>query len=162
MRKFNELYITGDELNSTEISKDDYDAINDVCLELSDEDFHTLRVGNRSDVKLIPADSMFGDNNSVIAFSKGPTGHIPFTFDEVKDFVYRIKDIVGIENIDTFNYHIEGHDSYTRGDLEQLENETINIEQFDRNLKPVVPNLVGAFLLFNFPVRVERIKTIRK
>ena len=59
--------------------------------------------------------------------------------------MFGIKNIIGIENIGTFNYRLTYGDSYTRCDMDKLEKETLESDIKDNMLK-------GGFITFNFPV----------
>jgi hypothetical protein len=114
--------------------------INDVCLELSDLGFYTTRNGRElNSIVVQQAHGPFANKRSYVGMYKGRE---TFYFDEIKDCIYRIKDIVGIENISTFNYGFEGAQDYIRCDMNKLENENLNING----------KLRGAFIAFNFPI----------
>ena len=120
------------------------DDINDICLELSDNGFYSYANGHKSSVvKLDPASGMFRETNSVIGICRDEI----FYFSEISDILYRIKDLVGIDKIGTFNYQLVGNDSYTRCDMKMLNNETLNIVDF----------LQGAFITFEFPINYAKI-----
>ena len=115
------------------------DTINDICLELSDLGFYSYENGiNLESVILQPAHGFFHDKASCVGISR----NTPFHFDEIKDCVYRLKNFVGIDKIDTFNYQLIGDKEYTICDMSKLQNETLNIGM-----------LRGAFIVFNFPVK---------
>lgn len=116
------------------------DTINDICLELSDLGFYSDRNGvNFESVIIQPAHNSFYDKVSYVGISK----NTPFHFDEIKDCVYRLKNFVGIDKIDTFNYLLveSSGEWYTKCDMNKLQNETLNIGM-----------IRSAFMTFNFPV----------
>jgi hypothetical protein len=117
------------------------ETINDICLELSDSGFYSDKNGRRVDeIKIEQADGIFANRSSVVSFHKG---NEEFLFDEISEYLYRIKNIIGIENIGTFNYRLTYGDSYSRCNMKKLENETLNLEGIA---------LLGCFITFNFPV----------
>ncbi len=120
------------------------DTINDICLELSDLGFYSDRDGRNFDnVFIQPAHGIFETKSSYVGISNGST----FYFDEIKEYIYHMVDIVGIENVGTFNYRYLVGDSYTRCDMSKLENESLDIKG----------ELKGAFITFNFPVIEEKL-----
>lgn len=132
LRKFNESI-------DDDFGKSIEQTINDVCLELSDLGFYSDRNGrNLGSVIIQPAHGYAFDKSSYVGISK----NVPFHFDEIKDCVYRLKDIVGMDKIGTFNYHLTEGIEYTRCDMNKLQNETLDIGI-----------LKGAFITFNFPIK---------
>lgn len=125
------------------------DTINDICLELSDLGFYSDINGRKLDSVIIqPGHGSFYDKTSYVGIGKDSPGQnfAPFHFDEIKDCFYRLKDVVGIEKISTFNYHLVNAKEYTRCDMSKLENETLNIGVIN-----------GAFIVFNFPIVSNKI-----
>lgn len=113
--------------------------INDICLELSDMGFYSDRNGRKLDgVVLQPAHGYYEDKSSYVGIATNREFH----FNEIKEYIYRIKDIVGINNIGTFNYELKGDKEYTRCNMNDLENEKLNLGM-----------LRGAFITFNFPIK---------
>ncbi len=113
--------------------------INDICLELTDMGFYSSDEGGRklNSVSILPAHGFFKDKASLIIINHNNEFH----FNEIKDCIYRIKDIVGIKNIGTFNYELKGDNECTRCNMNDLENEKLNLGI-----------LKGAFITFNFSI----------
>ena len=114
LKKFNESHLDTDLINT----------INDICIELTDLGFYNVSgiSGNSKDLR-IRLESMGGA--SIIRFRK--VGG--FYFSEVSEFLYRIKDVIGIDRIDDFNYQLLGRSDYLPAYRPKIENETLNISE---------------------------------
>jgi|ERR1035437_2222288 hypothetical protein len=111
------------------------DLLNQICYELSDLGFHSRE---DSEVKVQPTD---GDKEkSVIFIQKYTEWDAPFFyFSEIKDAVYRLKDVIGIDKIDTINFLRPGHTNY-----EILSFSSFRLECIDDF------ELISMFIVFNY------------
>jgi hypothetical protein len=118
------------------------DIVNDILLELSDLGFYTYSMGEKtSEIKLKRSDGLLSDKTSGFVIHKKPY----FIFDEIKDIIYRIKDVVGISNISGLNFHEENSREYDICDIKDLENETLH-------LKLSEIKILSLIMSFKFPI----------
>lgn len=108
-------------------SVDIINTLNDICLELNDDGFS---YGDKP-VMVRDSDGQ-GDKYSVITMTKKGG----FYFNDIKDIIYRIKDILG-DKITSFNYKKTQDPSYTKGDINKLKDESME------NIK-----MNGLFIIF--------------
>ncbi len=120
------------------------DLINDICLELSDKGFHGRDI---DDVRVQNVDSTSRKlSHGVIFIQKYKFETYSFKFSEISESIYRLKDAIGIDNMENINYELFttpgvfpswGYKKFSKDDIS---NETI-----DPNLE-----LKGMFITFKY------------
>ncbi len=106
--------------------------INDICLELTDSGFYSF---GRNKVEIASYTQV---NSQVSIFKAGG-----YYFEDVKEVLYRIKDLVGIENIKSCAFMIEDRlngPTYVKCDLSELNNESFEESRL----------IISCRILFNF------------
>lgn len=120
------------------------DLLNQICYELSDLGFHSREY---DEVKVEPLELYLGERgeNSVIFIQKYTEWDTLtrkfkiFYFNEIKDAVYRLKDVIGIDKIDTINFLRPEHTNYEILSLSSFRLECI--DDFE---------LISMFIVFNY------------
>lgn len=106
-------------------SIDIINTLNDICLELNDDGFRGYGSSD-SDVKPVRASGSFGQGVSILMTKDGG-----FYFDDIKDIIYRITDILG-DKLDTFKYSCKvSLRPWRKGDIDKLKDESMeNIKMY--------------------------------